>query len=153
MFPETKLFMSKRLGVVAVMLLLIASFAVVSASEQVSSVSNGGYRIEPVHESGMHPMIVYGTISQGMTNWHTKVVSSYITSMNVNLNWGNPSNSLRLKIYSPDGYTFGPYYDSFDGVNDGRINLNIINSNGIAQGTWYYEVYGYRVTGTQAYSI
>ncbi len=80
-------------------------------------------------------------------------MSSYITSLNVDLNWGNSGNSLRLKIYSPDGYTFGPYYDSFDGVNDGRINLNIINNNGIAQWTWYYEVYGNSVTGTQAYSI
>jgi hypothetical protein len=156
MFPETDLFMSKRLGVVAMMLLLIASFAVVSASEQGPAVSNGGYIVEPVHNTGMNPISiqsVYATITQGKTNWHTKTVSSYITSLNVNLNWGNPANSLRLKIYSPDGYTFGPYYDSFDGVNDGRINLNIINSNGIARGTWYYEVYGYHVTGTQAYSI
>ena len=138
------------------MLLLIASFAVVSASEQDPAVSNGGYIVEPVHTAGMNPISiqsVYATITQGKTNWHTKTVSSYITSLNVNLNWGNPANSLRLKIYSPDGYTFGPYYDSFDGVNDGRINVNIINSNGIARGTWYYEVYGNSVTGTQAYSI
>jgi len=156
MFPETGLFMSKRLGVVAMMLVLIASFAVVSASEQVPIVSNGGYNVEPAHNDGMNLMsiqLIYASITQGMTNWHTKTVSSYITSMNVNLNWGNPSNSLRLKIYSPDGYTFGPYYDSFDGVNDGRININIINNNGIAQGTWYYEVYGNSVTGTQTYSL
>lgn len=146
--------MSKRLGVIAMMLVVMASFAVVSASEQdLTACNGGGYRVVPAHDSGIHPMTVSGTISQGATNWHTKTISSYITSMNVNLNWGNPSNSLRLKIYSPDGYTFGPYYDSFDGVNDGRINLNIINSNGIARGTWYYEVYGDRVTGTQSYSI
>jgi len=135
------------------LLLMIASFAIVSASEQDLTARNGGYSIVPVHDSGMSPMIVSGSITQGVTNWHTKTVSSFITSMNVNLNWGNPSNSLRLKIYSPDGYTFGPYYDSFDSANDGRINLNIINSNGIARGTWYYEVYGDRVTGTQSYSI
>ena len=148
--------MSKRLGVVAVMLLLIASVAVVSASEQSSVVSNGGYIVKPVENASINSMSIqsiYPTITQGMTNWHTKTVSSYITSLNVDLNWGNSGNSLRLKIYSPDGYTFGPYYDSFDSVNDGRINLNIINNNGIAQGTWYYEVYGNSVTGTQAYSI
>lgn len=155
MFPKTDLSMSKRLGVVAMMLLVIASFAVVSASEQGPAANNGGYIVEPVHNAGMNPIgiqSIYATITQGMTNWHTKTVSSYITSLNVDLNWGNPANSLRLKIYSPDGYTFGPYYDSFDGVN-GRINLTIINNNGIARGTWYYEVYGYSVTGTQAYSI
>lgn len=148
--------MSKRLGVVAVMLLLIASVAVVSASEQGSVVSNGGYIVEPVQNAGMSPFgiqTVYASITQGVTNWHTKTVSSFITTLNVDLNWGNSGNSLRLKVYSPDGYTFGPYYDNFDGVNDGRINLNIINNNGIAQGTWYYEVYGNSVTGTQAYSI
>jgi uncharacterized protein YfaP (DUF2135 family) len=148
--------MSNRLGVVAMMLLLIASFAVVSANEQGSIGSNGGYIINPMHSTGMNPMniqTVTSTISQGMTNWHTKVISATITSLNVDLNWGNPSNSLQLTIFSPDGHTFGPYYDSFDGVNDGRINLNVINSAGIAKGTWYYAVYGDRVTGTQAYSI
>jgi hypothetical protein len=157
MFPETGLFMSKRLGVVAMMLLVIASFAVVSASEeQEHLVTSGGYIVEPSHGDDKGPIVidtVYATITQGRTNWHTKVVSTFITTLNVDLNWGNPANSLRLKIYSPDGYTFGPYYDSFDGANDGRINLNIINNNGIARGTWYYEVYGYSVTGTQAYSI
>lgn len=135
------------------MLLVIASFAVVSAQEQNPAANIGGYTVVPVHDSGMHPLIVSGSITQGMTNWHTKVVSSSITSLNVNLYWGNPANSLRLRVYSPDGYTFGPYYDSFDGANDGRINFYINNPNGIARGTWYYEVYGDRVTGTQTYSI
>ena len=134
-------------------LLVIASFAVVSASEQNPVAGNGGYSIVPVHNPGMHLLIVSGTIVQGMTNWHTKVVSSPVTSLNVNLYWGNPSNSLRIRVYSPDGYTFGPYYDSFDGYNDGRINFYINNPGGVARGTWYYEVYGDRVTGTQAYFI
>jgi hypothetical protein len=145
--------MSKRLGVVAMMLLVIASFAVVSASEQNPAAINGGYSVVPVHYTGMNPLVVSGTIVQGMTTWHTKAVSSSITSLNVNLYWGNPSNSLRLRVYSPDGYVFGPYYDSFDGTNDGRINFYINNPNGVARGTWNYEVYGDRVTGTQTYSI
>ncbi|MDD1686380.1 peptidase domain-containing protein [Methanoregula sp.] len=148
--------MSKRLGVVAMMLLLIASFAGVSANEQVSAVSNGGYSVEPVYDTGndlIRIQSVYATITQGTTNWHTKSVTSTITSLNVDLNWGTPANSLRLTVYSPDGYTFGPYYDSYDGSNNGRINLNIINNDGIAKGTWYYEVYGYSVTGSQGYYI
>lgn len=145
--------MSKRLGVVALMLLVIASCAVVSASEQNPAAVSGGYSVVPAQYAGMNPLVVSGTIVQGMTNWHTKTVSSFITSMNVNLYWGNPSNSLRLRIYSPDGYVFGPYYDSFDGSSDGRINFYINNPNGIATGTWNYEVYGDRVTGTQTYSI
>jgi hypothetical protein len=153
---KTQHFMSKRLGVIVMMLLLIASSAGVSASEQTTVVSNGGYHVEPVYDTDKNPVSiasVYSTITQSMTNWHQKTITGYVTSLNVDLNWGNPSNSLRLKIYSPDGNTFGPYYDSFDGAYDGRVNLNIINSAGIAKGTWHYEVYGNQVTGTQGYYI
>lgn len=149
--------MSKRLGVVVMMLLVLASSAVVSAAEQqVSSASDSGYTVEPHQDVGLSPMsiqTVYTSITQGVTNWHTKAVSSSITTLVVDLNWGNPANSLRLTIYSPNGYTFGPYYDSSDGTSNGRINLNIVNSAGIPQGTWYYEVYGAGVTGTQSYSL
>jgi len=149
-------FMSKRLGFVLMVLIVFASSAVSAFEDQEPVTAGGGYIIEPLHSPGQDLVSiqsVYATITQGMTNWHTKYVSSYITTLNVDLNWGNPGNSLRLKVYSPDGYTFGPFYDSFDGYNDGRINLNIVNSNGIATGTWYYEVYGDRVTGTQTYYI
>jgi hypothetical protein len=147
--------MSNRLGLFVMIVLIVFTLSsVASASEQQKPFAvNGSYVIEPAHGASISPMTVYSTITQGMTNWHTKSVTSFITTLNVDLRWGNPSNSLRLKIYSPDGYVFGPYYDSFDGYTDGRINLNIINTNGIARGTWYYEVYGDRVAGTQAYSI
>ncbi|HNX18087.1 MAG TPA: peptidase domain-containing protein [Methanoregula sp.] len=148
--------MSKRLGIVALVLLVMASCAVVSAQEQGNVVSGNGYQVQPAQDEGMTPMsiqTIYSTITQGTTNRHAKVVSSYITTLNVDLNWGKTTNSLQLKIYSPDGYTFGPYYDNADGSINGRINLDITNSNGIAQGTWYYEVYGYSVSGTQAYTI
>jgi hypothetical protein len=139
------------------MLLLIALFAVnVSASEQRTDTKNDGTIIMPVNSTSkisMHPMMVSGSITQGVTKWQTKVVSSYITSMNVDLNWGNPANSLQLKIYSPTGAVYGPFYDNYDGINDGRINLNVINSAGVPQGTWSYEIYGYRVSGVQAYTI
>jgi hypothetical protein len=149
--------MTNNLVLVLMVLALCASSAIVSAQENPELViTAGGYSIEPAHFSGgdlKGPLSVYGTISQGQTNWHAKSVSSVITTLNVDLNWGNPANSLQLKIYSPDGYTFGPFYDSYDGYYDGRINLNIINNNGIAKGTWYYEVYGASVSGTQDYYI
>ena len=56
-------------------------------------------------------------------------------------------------IYTPSGSVLGPYYDNADGAVNGRIRLNIQNSNGIETGTWKYEVYGYRVTGTEDYTI
>ena len=146
--------MSKRLGIVALVLLVMTSCAVVSASEQKSV--GGGTIILPANNTGfsqISPLTVSGSVTQGQTTWQTKAVSSYITSMNVNLYWGVPANSLQLKIYSPDGSIYGPFYDNFDGSNDGRININVLNSAGIPKGTWIYEIYGYKVTGTQSYTI
>ncbi len=136
-------------------LLLCASSAIVSAKEQQISVTGtGGYLVVPFHgATGMKPLTVYNSITQGQTNWAEQQVSSNINTLNVDLDWGDPANSLQLTIYSPDGYVFGPYYDSSDGVIDGRINLYIENTNGITEGTWLYEIYGYHVTGTQSYSI
>ena len=145
--------MSKRLGlVVMVVLLLCTTSAVVSAKELPLAVT-GGYLVVPSHTTGVKPLTVYDSITQGETNWEYQQVSSYTNSLNVDLDWGKPSNSLQLTIYSPDGYVFGPYYDSSDGVIDGRINLYIGNTNGIAEGTWMYKIYGYSVSGTQTYSI
>jgi hypothetical protein len=146
--------MSKRLGIVALVLLVLASCAVVSASEQTSM--NRGTIIQPANNADfsiMSPLIVTGSITQGQTTWQTKSVSSYITSMNVNMNWVNPANSLQLKIYAPDGEIFGPVYDNYDGKIDGRINLNVINSAGLPKGVWNFEIYGYRVSGSETYTI
>jgi hypothetical protein len=116
--------------------------------------SQGGYIVKAANSGSIaSPSIVYDSITQGETNWHSTPIYGYITKLNVDLYWGNPSNSLQLTVYSPDGHTFGPYYDGADGVIDGRINIEIDNPDGIAQGTWYYKVYGYSVTGTQSYSI
>ncbi len=96
---------------------------------------------------------VSDTITQGETNWHSKYVGYSTTTLDVDLDWGNPSNSLKLTIYTPYGYTLGPYYDSSDGSINGRIDLDIKNSNGIATGTWHYRVYGQSVSGTETYTI
>ena len=80
-------------------------------------------------------------------------MNSDITVLNVDLNWGDQTDSLRLTIHTADGYVLGPYFDNADGATDGRINLDITNPNGIAKGTWNYEVYGYSVDGTEDYYI
>jgi len=148
--------MIKKIGIATILLLFSATLALAAISEeQMNIAKTGGYIIEPGNSTGGGSAIdsVYATITQGKTNWHTKDVTTFITTLNVDLNWGNSGNSLRLKIYSPDGYVFGPYFDNADGVINGRINLNINNPNGIARGTWYYEVYGYSVAGTEDYYI
>lgn len=92
-------------------------------------------------------------ITQGNTNVHYWTISGFVTRMEVDLNWGNPANSLRLSIRSPAGSLYGPYYDGFDNSLDGRIHLYVTNPDGLAQGTWDLSVYGHSVTGTQSYTI
>ena len=146
--------MLKKIGIIAIVLLFSATMAGAAVSEdKIKTAKTGGYTV--VNGTGEEVGILWvnAAITQGQTNWHTKDVATFITSLNVDLNWGNSGNSLRLTIYSPDGYVFGPYFDINDGSINGRINRYINNPNGIAKGTWYYEVYGYSVSGTQSYSI
>ena len=53
----------------------------------------------------------------------------------------------------PDWQCLGTYYDDADRTIDGRINIDIKNPDGIATGTWHYEVYGYEVEETEDYYI
>jgi hypothetical protein len=146
--------MLKKIGIIAILLLFSATMAVAAVSEdKIKTAKTGGYTVANGTSEEVGILWVNAEITQGQTNWHTKDVSTFITSLNVDLNWGTPGNSLRLTIYSPDGYVFGPYFDISDGSINGRINRYINNPNGIAKGTWYYEVYGYSVSGTQSYSI
>ncbi len=148
--------MLKKIGIIAILLLFSATMAVAAVSEdKIKTAKTGGYTVGPANGTGEDIGILWvnATITQGQTNWHTKDVTTFITTLNVDLNWGTPSNSLRLTIYSPDGYVFGPYFDIDDGSINGRINRYINNPNGIAKGTWHYEVYGYSVSGTEDYSI
>jgi len=118
--------------------------------------SDGGYTVTWINSEktdDYQVKSVYQTIIQGETDWIYKSVSSHITKLHVDLNWGDASDSLRLKVYSPDGHTFGYYYDNSDGSFNGRIQFNINNPNGIAQGTWQYEIYGYSISGVEDYYI
>jgi hypothetical protein len=147
--------MIKKIALVTLILMLAMGCAVAEEDGLSAESTNGGYIVTPAKftEDPFQILRVSDTVIQGETNWHTKSVSTYMTTLNVNLYWGNPSNSLQLTIYTPDGYTLGPYYDNADGSVNGRINLAISNPNGIAKGTWTYRVYGYSVSGVQSYTI
>jgi hypothetical protein len=95
---------------------------------------------------------VTSTISQGQVTAFSRVVSSGTNSITADLNWGNPANSLSLEIVAPDA-SFGPFYDSSDGIIDGRIALSVSSSTGLTPGTWKFYVGGYSVTGIQTYSF
>jgi hypothetical protein len=120
---------------------------------------NGGYVVtigNSVYSGqglAVQPMSLSNTISQGRTQWAQKTISGYYTSIGADLYWGNPSNSLRMRIYTPDGYVLGPFYDNFDGLLNGDIPVLISRSSGVSQGTYYYEIYGDRVSGWQYYTF
>ena len=113
------------MGLIVLVLMFSVSIAAAAASEEsINMAKSGGYTVTPAQSTGDVSILwVYDTITQGETNWHSKEVKDFITTLNVDLNWGNPDNSLKLTIHSPDGYVFGPYFDNADGVIDGRINL------------------------------
>ncbi|MCM1986344.1 peptidase domain-containing protein [Methanococcoides seepicolus] len=140
--------MIKKIGLLLIVMLVSVSFAAATSSQ------DNGYTIVPVKSDiTITPRWVADTITQGETNWHTRTVSSYATSLHIDLNWGDTSDSLRLRVYDPNNQLIGTFYDSFDGSIDGRINIDIRNSSGIDLGTWRYEVYGYSVSGTEDYYI
>ncbi len=146
--------MTTKILAILVMLLLSASLAGAAVCEDETD-ATGGYTVTSAKDAGGDVGIrwIYDTITQGETNWHSKIVSTNINTLNVDLDWGDTTNSLRLKIYTPDGYVLGPYFDDGDGATDGEIDLDIYNPDGIAKGTWRYEVYGYSVVGTEDYYI
>lgn len=92
-------------------------------------------------------------ISQGQTQWASGDITGYCQSFAVDLYWGNPSNSLALKIYEPNGCVLGWYYNGCDGYLDGNIPVTISESDGVPDGMYYFEVYGDQVTGSQWYQL
>ncbi len=137
-------------------LIALASPATAAKGDDSVSVTGpGGYVVTFVKQNPLiiRPMTVYDTIGQGEYKWQSKNVNYYTEALPFNLYWGVPSNSLRLRIFTPDGAVLGPYYDDSDGAHNGNICVTITRSGGVAQGTWYTEVYGDAVSGSQSYSI
>lgn len=93
-------------------------------------------------------------ITQGQAQYYSFYVPPGSTGVTVDLNWGNPANSLQYTMFAADGSVAGPYYDNADGRIDGRICI-YLSRNGaiIPSGTYYDMVYGYSVTGVQSYTI
>jgi|SRR5271157_1411012 len=155
-------------SVILFVLVLLSIMATVSAGAAspnlVTKAGNGGYMVRPAHAGdsttgiwaaggSVSPMTVGSSISQGQTQWFTKYINQGCPGFYTNFYWGNPSNSLQLTIFTPDGYVIGPLNDGSDGVIDGAISLYIWRNGGLAGGTYYERVYGQSVTGQQSFTI
>jgi hypothetical protein len=157
----------KKGTIVLVLLVLLVSVGIASASAAKANPpkngdSNGltivsGYSAQSPNTFSalgtVSPMTSLYTIRQGQTNWHGKYISQGLPGYYCDLNWGNSANSLQLRIYTADGHVYGPYYDNADGRIDGRIYLWVSKSGGLPGGTYYHEVYGYRVSGVEDYTF
>jgi hypothetical protein len=150
----------KKFGIllIAIALAMLVSCASAATMDhfETKKIDMGGYTvtIPDISEIKTPATRSSQTIIQGETDWFSVNVNGDYTRLRVDLNWGDSSDSLRIKVHSADDYTFGFYYDTFDSSTpNGRIVLNIDNDDGIAEGTWYYEVNGYSVTGTEDYTI
>ncbi|MBN1431186.1 MAG: peptidase domain-containing protein [Methanomicrobiaceae archaeon] len=137
----------------ALLLIIGAALMVPSASAKIIE-EKDGYIVSTVDKSFDLPEMVRlssGSISQDETKWFTAYVPAGKSSFFADLNWGDSSDSLSLTVYAPD-CTLGPYYDSADGQINGRINIRISKSSGIASGLWKSKVFGHSVSGVQSFS-
>lgn len=91
------------------------------------------------------------SIVQGEMHYYAQYVPPGTVAISPVLSWGNPASSLSLSLSGP-GLELGPYYDSSDGITDGRIGLRISRPGGLAAGTWTSGIYGNSVTGSQFYT-
>lgn len=157
----------KKGGIVVILLVLCAAIAIAPVSaanaDTKNSADSHGYviTIGTGHSTGKLPVAgtspmtsISNSIGQGQFQYASKTISGYCPGFNIDLYWGNPSSSLRLRIYTPDGAVLGPYYDNWDGMLNGDIPVYISRSGGVAQGTYYFEIYGDSVpSGSQWYSL
>ena len=80
--------MTTKILALLVMLLLSASLAGAAVCEDETD-ATGGYTVTPAKDANGDAGIlwIYDTITQGETNWHSKIVSTNINTLNVDLNW------------------------------------------------------------------
>jgi hypothetical protein len=95
------------------------------------------------------------SVNKGVAKYYKVNVDSGVTSLELDLNWGNKNNSLSLTITTPSGEILGTDRDNSDGKVDGRIHIKIrASAEGyLKQGAWMFKVYGELVSGTEDYTF
>lgn len=104
--------------------------------------------------SSVFPVRLIQYIRQGQTITNNVKVGSRVEYLEVDLNWGDKSDSLALSIYTPPGRKLGTYRDNSDRNINGRIHFRIDPSYGcVDKGTWKFKVCGESVSGTEGYTF
>ena len=95
-------------------------------------------------------------ITQGNKKYYKVSVGHGVTLLDIDLNWGNKISRLSVTVYTPTGGSSGTYYDTSDGLRNGRIVLRIKPKSGkkyLQEGSWKFKVYGESVRGTEDYTF
>ena len=95
---------------------------------------------------------MYGSVSQGSSQSFDYYVPSGKNTLEVALVWSNSQNSLNLKVLRPNNAIYGPFYDNFEGIIDGKIPL-VISGNPLMSGWWEFKITGDSVSGTQPFTL
>jgi hypothetical protein len=78
-------------------------------------------------------------IRQGETKSFHRSIQSGLNNVTCDLTWLNTKSSLKLTIFTPDGM-MGPYHDSSDGKENGRIFLQLFRGRNLTCGDWYVVI-------------
>jgi hypothetical protein len=114
----------RLIGIATIIMVVVALLTPAVGAQEIE---NGNYVVTPgettfkerllltsTNVGGIVMPMNAGSIKQGGSDLYSFNVPVGTTERTVDLNWGNPSNSLRLTIFTPIA-TLGPYYDSADG--------------------------------------
>lgn len=135
---------------------LIALFVVVALfATPAISAKEKEYTVRPsIEETPPVSILINDSIIQGQTKTYYTDVGNGVRWLEVDLNWGDKTNSLSLTINKPSGSSLGTFYDIDDGIIDGRIHIDIVPNQGyVDAGRWTDKVYGVYVIGTQKYTF
>ena len=85
-------------------------------------------------------ILISNSIREGQTMYYYSDVESGANYLEVDLDWGDSTDSLSLTIYAPDGSNTRTYYDADDETVDGRIHLDIVPNQGgyLEPGRWRF---------------
>ena len=134
----------------------------VNSDKEVNSTSTKKeYIVEPWTDNHLStsvnnliPTKSINSIKKGQTIIHSVNVGSGAKSLEVDLNWGDKNDALKLSSYTPSASNLRTSRDSSDGSVNGRIHISISPSNGyMQQGTWKFKVYGEKVSGGEDYTF
>ena len=142
-----------KIQILFIGMLLLTACCVMPAGAADFSENAAKYTITPWYkftDSSKAPPL-YDTITQGEWKSHSYLLPAGKTRIEIALSWGNTQNTLYMLIKKPDESSYGPYYDSFDGVANGVIPLAI--SGNLAAGLWTISINGASVSGTQPYTL